>query len=358
MIAKIFINGTIGSTEISKGVELQDVVMQVESQKDATAYHIYINSNGGSIRVGKLIADYIAKLPVAVTIADGFCASMGTEIHLSRPVYQRKITAGTKYLIHNPLMDGISGNADELNEAAEYIREKEKAMLNMYHNATGLSKEALKGLMSQETSLTDEQVVSLGFASEIIPTMELKAVAFIEESKLIKNENKNKMNFKDKVLKAIAGVFDETNAKAMQINTDGGVLMYASEGELPEVNENVTLEGSEEVVNGTFTTESGVQIVVVEGVVTEVIEAEQVDVEALKAELEATKAERDALKASQAEVEENALKVVEVEMAKFKSEFKSKYEPKAEKQNFNKVAKELSVKEQLKARALEIKTKK
>lgn len=353
MIGKIYINGQIGSTDDKKGVELQDVVSQVEANKEAEVLHIYINSEGGSVRVGKLIADYISKLDNAITIADNFCASMGTEIHLARPIHQRKITAGTNYFIHCPLIEGFSGNSDELAEASEYIKQTETMMLNMYHKATGLNKAALSGLMKQETSLTAEECISLGFCSEILN--EFKAVAFIDKE-LINNQNNKKMNLKEKVVAAITSAFEgETpEVKGMMVATDNGELSYESEGELPEIGEAVML-GEEVAPDGEYTLESGIVIVVAEGMVTEINEPEVVDVEAMKTEIESLKAQLEEAQAKAVEIEENAMATVEQEIVAFKKEIFSKYEPKAKKENFNKVAKELSIREKALARKEELK---
>ena len=357
MTGHIYINGQIGSDESTKGVELQDVIMQVEANKEAETLYIHINSPGGSVRVGKLIAEYIKNLPNAITIAEEFCASMGTEIHLARPLHQRKIRQGCEYFIHSPLIEGISGNADELQEASDYIRQTEQMMLNMYHKATGLDKSALIGLMKQETSLTDEDCVSLGFASEIIPSLELKAVAFIDKE-LINNNNQNdsKMNLKEKIVAAINTAFGEENKEvvAMMVATDNGELSYASEGELPEVGEAVML-GEEVAPDGEYTTESGFVIVVVEGLVAEIREPEQVDVEALKSEIETLKAQLEEAQAKAEESEAKALETVEAEILAFKKEITSKYEPKAEKKEFNQQSKELSIKEKAQLRKQELK---
>jgi len=350
MIAKIYINGMIGSTESKRGVELQDVVSQIESNKEAEQYLIYINSEGGSVRVGKLIAEYISKLDNAITIADGFCASMGTEIHLARPIHQRKIKEGTSYFIHCPLIEGFSGNSDELAEASEYIKQTENAMLNMYHKATGLNKAALSGLMKQETSLTPEECVSLGFCSEIVQNLELKAVAFIDKEIINTNINNKKMNLKEKIVASIVKAFEtEEEVKAMMVATDNGELTFASEGELPEVGEEVML-GEEIAPDGNYTTEAGFVIVVAEGVVTEITEPEVVDVEAMKTEIESLKAQLEEATAKATEIEENAMATVQEEILAFKKEIQSKYEPKAKKEEFNKSAKELSIREKALAR--------
>lgn len=356
MIGHIYINGQIGSDENSRGFELQDIIMQVEANKEAELLMIHINSNGGSVRVGKLIADYISNLPNAVTIAEDFCASMGTEIHLARPLHQRKIREGCEYFIHSPLIEGISGNADELKEASDYIRQTETAMLNMYHKATGLDKSALLGLMKQETSLSAEDCVSLGFASEILKSLELKAVAFVDKELINTNQKSKKMNLKEKIVASINSVFSENETKGMMVATNNGELTYQSEGEMPEVGEAVML-GEEVAPDGEYTTESGSVIVVAEGIVTEIREPEQVDVEALKSEIETLKAQLEEANAKANEVEANALKTVEAEILAFKKEIRSKYEPKAEKKEFNKNSKELTMKEKALLRKEELKNK-
>lgn len=358
MTGHIYINGQIGSDETTRGIELQDVITQVEANKEATLLMIHINSPGGSVRVGKLIAEYISNLPNAITIAEDFCASMGTEIHLARPLHQRKIREGCEYFIHSPLIEGISGNADELKEASDYIRQTEQMMLNMYHKATGLDKSALLGLMKQETSLTAEDCINLGFASEILQSLELKAVAFVDKELINNNIKTEKMNLKEKIVASISSIFNEeenSEVKAMMVATDNGELTYQSEGELPEVGEAVML-GEEVAPDGEYTTESGFVIVVAEGLVTEVREPEQVDVEALQNEIESLKAQLEEAQAKATEeAEAKALEIAEKEILAFKKEIRSKYVPKAEKKEFNKQSKELTMKEKAQLRKEELK---
>jgi len=215
--------------------------------------------------------------------------------------------------------------------------------------------------MKQETSLTPEQTVELGFASEIIQNLELKAVAFIDKEILkINNNNKNKKmkkSLKERLMAAMAAIVDEETTFAMMVATDGGELTYASEGEMPVIGEEVMV-GEEVAADGTYTTESGFGIVVVGGMVTEIIEPETVDVEAMKAEIENLKAEleqanakADEAVAKIAEVEANAIKTAEEEIKAFKATIESSHEPKAKKKIVNnKKPAELSIKEKAAAR--------
>jgi ATP-dependent protease ClpP protease subunit len=376
-IGHVYIKGQIGSYGEIEGVELQDVVMQIESQKDVDLIKVHITSPGGSVNTGRLIADYISKLPNVQTIAEELCGSIATEIHLSVPLANRKIVAGTEYFIHNPLLEGVSGNADELAEASAFVKVYEKEMLSMYCKATGAGKAAIEGLMKAETSLTDEQAKTLGFVSEVLPRLELKAVAFMNEKIVTKEENKYKnlfnMNVIDEIKKGFANLKaelknEEVVVKSMMVNTDNGELTYASEGELPEVGEAVMI-GEEIAPEGTYTVE-GVAVITVdaEGIVTDVATEDVVDVEeeetveAIKAKMIEMQEAHDAAMAAKdeeftqtLETEINALKE---EIVKAKALVGSDFEPKAEKKVFNKAKAELSPREKMIARKAELKEKK
>ena len=357
IIGNIYITGQIGSTEDSKGVELQDVVMQVEANKHADVLHININSPGGSVNTGRLIAEYISKLENAITIAEGLCGSIATEIHLSVPLLKRKIISGTQYFIHNPLLQDISGNAEELQKASEYVKVYEKEMLQMYVKRTGTDKAAIEGLMNAETSLTDEQCKALGFVCEVINKPELKAVAFLDKkvNKIDNNKNLDMSKIIEEItkgfknLKAEIGIKPEV--KAGMLSTDNGELSYASEGELPEVGE-VVMIGEEIAPEGAYTDEDGTVVTVVaDGIVDSVVLAEEEEtVEALKLKLEeqsnAHAEEMEGLKTSFTE-----------QMDALKIEIGSNFVPKAEKKVFAKkvVKPVLTMKQKVAARKQELK---
>ena len=336
MIGHIYINGQIGSDSMTRGVELQDVIIQVENNKKATSLHFHVKGQGGSVRVGDLIADYIETLPNAYTIAEGV-ASISTRICLAVPIERRSILADTEYFIHNPLFQGINGNAEELRYAADQLDPVQEELLSMYHKSTGLAKAALEGLMRQETSLTDEQCVTLGFASKVDERTELQAVAFLD------NETKTKINMstiKEQIREgfdAIKAEFMTKEVKAMVVSTDKGELSYASEGETPLVDEVVTIEG-EPAAEGNYMIANGMVIVVgAEGLVMEIVQPEEVneEVEALKLEIEALKisaAAKDEEFKAELSLQTEAFKT---ELTEFKATVGSSFEPKAEKKEFN-----------------------
>ena len=376
-IGHVYIKGLIGSFEDEIGVTLKDVIMQVEAKNDADLIHVHINSQGGCVDTGNAIATYLSKQSKVHTIAEHLCASIATRIHLSVPVARRKIVAGTEYFIHNPLFEGVSGNAKELREAADYLDPVQKELVSMYCKETTASKEAIEGMMDAETSMNSEECKTLGFVSIILPRLELKAVAFKSEKEVIKKENISNKTFKMTVLEQIKKGFAELKAelkgeetpevKAMMVNTDNGELSYASEGDLPEVGEPVMI-GEEVAPEGTYTVE-GVAVIIVdaEGMVAEVTVIEEGDVEedsveALKATIEQMKVDAEAaMNAKDEEFKatlETAVNELKEEIVAAKALVGSSFEPKAEKKVFNKAKAELSPREKMEERKAELKARK
>jgi ATP-dependent protease ClpP protease subunit len=347
MIGKIFITGQIGSTYNEdgsvkeKGVELVDVVSQFEPLRDCELIECYINSPGGSVEVGKQIAKYTNSIPNLYMIATGLCASIATEIHLSVPLECRKIIEGTTYMIHNPLFDGIGkANVNDLKEMVDVLEPLSKEMVAMYSNSTGTSKEAISALMDIEASLTEDQLLTLGFVSQIIP--KLKPLAFINTNDTMKKQTIQ------------LGLFATAIAK-YKGRTIQAIIEDVAQGiiETPfsdlVVGDPMVLNGEDAPID-TYELPNGTKIVVTEvGKVGEIIlpSGESTDytdeITALKAEIESKDAEILALK-SDLEAKDGAIALMETEHAEvvalvtsLKSKT-SKYTPPAPVAQFKKTA--------------------
>lgn len=280
MEGNVYLTGQIGNTlnpdgtiQI-KGIELVDVVSMIEPLKSYDRINIYLHGPGGSVDIGEKIRDYIASFKNTYTIADEFCASIMTIIHLAVPVERRSIIAGTEYMIHNPLIQNISGNADELMEAASYLKPVQDVLVKTYINKTGVSKEGIKGLMDLETSLTDEQLLTLGFVSLIIPKKLYKAVAFIEKSKSkVNNMSKPKIGL-------FARIVAQMNGRVIQAiieDTEKGKIETTFSDIM--IGDPITLDGVPAPAD-TYTLNDGTKLVVSEeGVVGEIITSDGTSVE-------------------------------------------------------------------------------
>lgn len=377
MIGNVYIKGQIGNSYdengviTQKGVELIDVVSQVQSLGEVDTINVHIDSEGGYVEVGRSIAQFLSSLGNVNTIAENLCASIATEIHLSVPLNNRFIQEGTSYIIHNPFLMNVTGDASALEEMSKNIKETESEMINNYAKATGVSKEALSGLMKIETSLTVDQCLKLNFASAIVPKTQQRAVALIY--------NQKQTNMKKPLMERVALAMSilkgeeivakvERNQLAMIVETDKGNL------ELPfddiQVGDPVMLEDGTVPLDGTYLTTEGATIVIVDGLVSEYMETEapelevelelsalptQEEMDKLTAENESLKAEIEALKLEL----EKANGVAEAVVSKMEELAKvgSNFTPPAQATVFREVATPKTIKEQMAERKLISKNK-
>lgn len=235
MIGHVYISGVIGNsyaddgiTITEKGFELIDLIEQIESLNEGVEnIHVHINSPGGYVSVGDSIANFITSLKNCFTIAEEMCASIATKIHLSVPLQNRAIQEGCNYIIHNPFLQQVTGDANELQKMADATKKIEEDLEGMYAKATGLNKQALSELMQTETALTPEQCVKFKFASSITKKKEQNVLALFYN----KNSKEMKLTFKQRTANAMAAIKGEVlphsvennrEAKALLLETDGG----------------------------------------------------------------------------------------------------------------------------------------
>lgn len=372
MIGNVHISGQIGSsynengTIAEKGVELIDVINQVESMKDCEIINVWINSPGGLVSVGNDIHNYLSKKKNVVTIADGFCASIATKIHLSVPVHNRKIVTGTEYMIHNPLFSEVSNvNANDLKALVLELEPIQKDLVNMYSKQTGTSKDAIQALMDVEASLTNEQLISLGFVSEVINKPAFKAVAFVDPKKVVTKKEDEMSNIKLNLLQKAMAKLNGREVKAIVETVEQGTIETPFSDLM--VGDPIMLDGAPAPA-GEYVLADGTKIEVeVEGIIGAIEMASDVppvdpamalqeEIEALKGQL-TEREEIIALMETEHEATANELETLKNEiLASKKSTFKV---PSATAQfRGQKTVATLSPKEAMEARRAEYKSKK
>lgn len=167
----IKINGFIGSFPgpngtMVKGVELIDVIAQVQAQPLATSFLVEIDSEGGSCKVGYEIHDYLTTsgFPI-ITQAINNCCSMGSIIMMAGE--QRIGVEPLKFHPHNPYTSNLEGDAAKLTETAEELRVIEDRMIDTYSKATGISKEGIGAIMRMDKDIPLNKALELKFLTEI-----------------------------------------------------------------------------------------------------------------------------------------------------------------------------------------------
>lgn len=370
MVCNIFIKGPIGSDDVEKGVELIDVISQVKAYPNASHLVVNIDSPGGYTKVGHAIADYLSSLPTPVdTVADGMCASIASRIFMIGQ--NRTIIEGTQFLIHNPWMT-TEGDADHMQEAADFLKSSEDELIKIYDSVTGLGKVGIDALMKEDTPMTAEKAVELGFATAIKPRMNAVAKYKLETKTIM--DNKQKSGFM-KGLKALGDIMKDLAGlpieKNMMVKDDKGTeleLMAPDMSPATAVEVGTLVMSAGQPASGTFTLpEQGVVIEVTDGVIATVTPMQAAQTAQASADMEALKKENEELKAKLAESEKKAVesdkntKEVEKkinELTESLNKIASTHQPKNTTQTFRKEGGEKSLKEKMKEREEQIKANK
>lgn len=308
MECKVYINGLIGSFDDVKGVELIDIIQQVKAQQEQelTSLKVIINSPGGDVEKGFDFFNYFKSLKIPIhTVGVGQLCSIATVIFSAGDI--RELNPNIKPMIHLP-WGGIEGTAEEIKNYGDVVAQAEKRLIDHYKNELNLTEEAIRPLLKQETYLTDDQAIAIGFATKITPMVEPKAYL---NSKTNDMSTVTKKDF-DESVKKTEGMFEKifnilkgNKVKALVLKEANGSdvdFTDLKEGDTPKVGDKATLDGSA-VPDGDYVFPSleNITISFLNGEVSAVGTVDDgatEDVEALKAEIENLKAENQTLKES------------------------------------------------------------
>ncbi|MFP2504491.1 ClpP-like prohead protease/major capsid protein fusion protein [Buttiauxella gaviniae] len=141
---------------------------------NASQVDIRIHSPGGSTLDGFAIFNTLKRLSGSVSIyVDGIAASMASVIAML-PGATVHIPSNAFIMIHNP-WGGAMGEASDLRDYADLLDKNAKNMLDAYAEKTGLPRDELETMMSEETWMTGSEAVEKGFANVLLPEMAMAA---------------------------------------------------------------------------------------------------------------------------------------------------------------------------------------
>lgn len=311
MEAIINING-----EITENT-LVDVISQYKKIVDPTSVTVNITSVGGLVESGDNIYNYLKSLKIPITtFAKTVCASIATKIFLAGDV--RKVEKGIDFLIHNPFIDGISGDASELELASKHIRNIENDLNKFYATTLNLPIEAIAPLTAQETFLDENQLLSLGFATEIVDSENTaghtyKAVAKINLKTNEMSETKEVKSMLQELLDSFKVFSKGFKAKNVLELTDTNGVMLTFPDLDPD--QEVSVDDNVRAEDGSYTLTDGTVIDVVSGKVTAVTPPQDGALAEIQKENEALKSELEDLK--------NSVSEKEKAMAKFEKQLEN-----------------------------------
>jgi ATP-dependent protease ClpP protease subunit len=244
VIGQIKIFGPIGKYEENgklSGVSLLDVISQVkELPQDTQVIEVHIASPGGYVEDGDNIYNYLESLKkqyVVNTIQDGNIASIATKLFLVGS--QRTADQKFDFMIHNPWVDPGPGDSNHQADVLEGLIAEEDKLRKFYSKTLNITEEGLKPLMDQETTLTAQQLISLGFATTLKANKPVMAMKKDGEKGF---DWSAKLKTLQKSIKALTG------AQALDLQLmpgqPGSVLTVDAPNEDSLIGANATLDGN------------------------------------------------------------------------------------------------------------------
>ena len=127
---------------------------------------LWINSPGGNVFAAAEIYTMIRDYPHNVTVKiASIAASAASVIAMAGNTVQMSPTA--LLMVHDPSTIAF-GNAKDMEKAIATLNEVKESIINAYAAKTGLSRNRISKLMSDETWINAKRAVELGFADEIL----------------------------------------------------------------------------------------------------------------------------------------------------------------------------------------------
>lgn len=152
--------------------DAQPFIQQLDSMDAGEPVKVRINSPGGDVFAGVAIFNALSKVQDVEIYIEGLAASIASFIALAgKKIY---MASNALIMIHKPNShDG--GNADDLRERADLLDKIESQLIKAYTKKTGIPEKQLQEMFSQETWLTADEALKLGFIDEIIEPSQMAA---------------------------------------------------------------------------------------------------------------------------------------------------------------------------------------
>lgn len=303
MTGDIFIFGPIGTQRGE--VSFENVQTQIAENKSASELIVHIISPGGDVFEGESIYNALKNAGKKITVhIEGTCASIATLIAGAGEKVIMNKTA--RFMIHNPQVTGLQGPADsrQLRHVATQLDKIKGLLIGVWDKKTSIGQAKLWELYDNETWLTADEAMQMGFIDESVDA--IKAVASVNLNHL------NKMNEQSLLKTLVQGIKNlivkVTNQYEETLEDGTKVMVMSEDGDF--AGKQILYEDGSPVPAGEHKLTSGKILVVgPDSTITEVKEPEPVDnsqieddmkkdeeIESLKAQLAEAKAQAEAAK--------------------------------------------------------------
>ena len=172
------------------GVSAQSFVEEIKEYENKELA-IHINSLGGEVFEGMAIYSIIQRRKAKTTVyIEGIAASIASVIALAAD--EVIMSENSLLMIHNA-WGGSSGDAKEMRKQADVLDKISNEIAEIYVKKTHLPYNEIERMMSEETWLTAEEAVALGFVDSISEPIKVAAKYDVSKFKNITLEKVEKL---------------------------------------------------------------------------------------------------------------------------------------------------------------------
>lgn len=125
-----------------------------------------IHSAGGEVFAASAIRSMLMAYPGHVTAKiEGLCASAATYVAMAADTVQMQDSAF--FMVHDPWTIAMGG-VKEFTQVVKMLKALKKGIIETYQNKTSQSSEVLEKMMEDETWMSAQKALELGFVDEVI----------------------------------------------------------------------------------------------------------------------------------------------------------------------------------------------
>ena len=148
------------------GDEITPRMFREDLESDEGDITVWINSPGGNVfaaaEIYTMLRDYTGKVTVKIA---SLAASAASVVAMAGDTVQMSPTA--LLMVHDPSTIAM-GNTRDMEKAIAALNEVKEAIVNAYAAKSGLRRNKIADLMSEETWINAKKAVELGFADEVL----------------------------------------------------------------------------------------------------------------------------------------------------------------------------------------------
>lgn len=164
--ADIYIYGDIVSWEwFESDVSSYTLSKEIEGL-EVDKINVFINSYGGEVAEGLAIYNQLRRHKAkVVTYCDGFACSAASVVFMAGD--ERIMSNASLLMIHN-VWSWAAGDSKALRKQADDLEIMTQAAVNAYMKHVTISEETLKQMMDDETWISPQDALEMGFATSVV----------------------------------------------------------------------------------------------------------------------------------------------------------------------------------------------